>query len=52
MKEIIPFVIVGSVFVLFLLLRALRPLGPGKAGILRRIWRKIVGIWDFITGFG
>lgn len=52
MKEIIPVLIVGFAFVLFLVLRAFRPLGPGKDGIFRRIWRKIVGIWDFISGFG
>jgi hypothetical protein len=52
MKQIIPLLIVGLAFVLFLALWASRPLGPGKAGILRRIWRKIVGIFDFITGFG
>jgi hypothetical protein len=52
MKQIIPFLIVGFFLVLFLLLRAFRPLVPGKTGILRRTWRKIVGVWDFITGFG
>jgi hypothetical protein len=52
MKQIIPFLIIGFSFAVFLLLRVLRPLGPGKAGIVRRIWRKIVAVWDFITGFG
>lgn len=52
MKELIPFLIVGFAFVLFLLLRAFRPLRSGKPGILRRIWRKIVGIWDFISNVG
>jgi hypothetical protein len=52
MKQIIPFVIITFFCIFFLVLHAVRPPGAGKPGILRRIWRWLVNIWDFITGFG
>jgi hypothetical protein len=52
MKQIIPLLVVVVAFVFFLALRAVKPPGAGKPGILRRVWRMIVRVWDFITDFG
>ena len=52
MRTLVPYLIVGFFIVFFIVLHAVRPLGGGKPGILRKIWRGVVHVWDFITGFG
>ncbi len=52
MKTIIALLVIGSVSVLILVLHKLFPPPIGEPGPLRRVWQKIVRVWDFITGIG
>ncbi len=52
MKELIPLLIIGVSFAVFLALRTAKRSGETKPGFLRRVWRRIVAIFDFITNFG
>jgi len=52
MKHVTPFIIIGASFVLFLVLGTGKPNKDDKPGFFRRIWRRVVAIFDFLTNFG
>lgn len=52
MKEIVPLLIVGASFVLFLVLHTIKRSKEGKPTFLKKVWRGIVAVFDFITNFG
>lgn len=52
MKETIPWLIVGASLAFFLVLWRVRRSDEEEPGLLKRIWRKIVAAFDFITNFG
>jgi hypothetical protein len=52
MKQLIPLLIIGVSFAIFLALRTAKRSEEAKPSLLRKIWRRIVAIFDFITNFG
>ena len=52
MKHIIPFIIIAASLMVFLTLKYIRPSKRTTVGMLRRVWRFVVSVWDFITNFG
>jgi hypothetical protein len=52
MKTIIALLVIGTVSVLILVLHKWIPPSVAEPGPLRKLWQKIIRIWDFITNFG
>lgn len=51
-RIVIPILIVTGSFALFFAFRSSRRPSEEKPSFIRRLWRGVVAVWDFITNFG
>lgn len=52
MRQIVPWLIVCASFLFFFVLLRRKRSEEANPGLFKRIWRKIVAVWDFLTNFG